>query len=284
MSPSKILPLQSPDRSVPAPGAGMHVAGSEPGFRDGRRNGVRRGAAHPRRRQRGDRVVGVHRRERHDHADRQEGRAGRSGRREPRRSHRQDGDARADQRARASRLPEGPRPTRARTSRARTSSTISTARSTTASRPCMSQGIETRRRHVPDSRRPGSRQGRRRAPARSPAAASARPRPDRAPPRTPASPTKSRRKPRRGRRSSELAAKKVNAIKIWVDDRGGRAPRLPPALFAGGDRRSAQARAQGQRARLLSPRRRRPGRGRHRQLRAPRARQGDGRRADRVRS
>jgi imidazolonepropionase-like amidohydrolase len=29
----------------------------------------------------------------------------------------------------------------------------------------------------------------------------------------------------------ELTAKKVNAIKVWVDDRGGRAPRLPPALF-----------------------------------------------------
>jgi imidazolonepropionase-like amidohydrolase len=29
----------------------------------------------------------------------------------------------------------------------------------------------------------------------------------------------------------ELAAKKVNAIKIWVDDRLGRAPRLSPALF-----------------------------------------------------
>jgi imidazolonepropionase-like amidohydrolase len=29
----------------------------------------------------------------------------------------------------------------------------------------------------------------------------------------------------------ELAAKKVNAVKIWVDDRGGRAPRLSPALF-----------------------------------------------------
>ena len=27
------------------------------------------------------------------------------------------------------------------------------------------------------------------------------------------------------------AARKVNAIKIWVDDRGGRAPRLPPALM-----------------------------------------------------
>ena len=29
----------------------------------------------------------------------------------------------------------------------------------------------------------------------------------------------------------ELAAKKVNAVKVWVDDRGGRAPRLSPALF-----------------------------------------------------
>jgi imidazolonepropionase-like amidohydrolase len=29
----------------------------------------------------------------------------------------------------------------------------------------------------------------------------------------------------------ELAARKVNAIKVWVDDRGGRAPRLSPALF-----------------------------------------------------
>ena len=29
----------------------------------------------------------------------------------------------------------------------------------------------------------------------------------------------------------ELAAKKVNAVKIWVDDRLGRAPRLSPALF-----------------------------------------------------
>ena len=29
----------------------------------------------------------------------------------------------------------------------------------------------------------------------------------------------------------ELAATKVDAIKIWVDDRGGRAPRLEPALF-----------------------------------------------------
>jgi imidazolonepropionase-like amidohydrolase len=29
----------------------------------------------------------------------------------------------------------------------------------------------------------------------------------------------------------ELAATRVDAIKIWVDDRGGRAPRLPPALF-----------------------------------------------------
>jgi imidazolonepropionase-like amidohydrolase len=30
----------------------------------------------------------------------------------------------------------------------------------------------------------------------------------------------------------ELAARKVNAVKIWVDDRGGRAPRLSPALFS----------------------------------------------------
>src|SRR5437667_161519 len=29
----------------------------------------------------------------------------------------------------------------------------------------------------------------------------------------------------------ELAAKKVNLIKIWVDDRNGRAPRLPPNLY-----------------------------------------------------
>ena len=29
----------------------------------------------------------------------------------------------------------------------------------------------------------------------------------------------------------ELAAKKVNLVKIWVDDRNGRAPRLSPALF-----------------------------------------------------
>jgi imidazolonepropionase-like amidohydrolase len=29
----------------------------------------------------------------------------------------------------------------------------------------------------------------------------------------------------------ELAATKVDAVKIWVDDRGGRAPRLAPALF-----------------------------------------------------
>jgi imidazolonepropionase-like amidohydrolase len=29
----------------------------------------------------------------------------------------------------------------------------------------------------------------------------------------------------------ELAARKVNLIKIWVDDRNGRAPRLPPDLF-----------------------------------------------------
>jgi imidazolonepropionase-like amidohydrolase len=32
----------------------------------------------------------------------------------------------------------------------------------------------------------------------------------------------------------EQAAKKVDAIKIWVDDRGGRAPRLSPALFKAG--------------------------------------------------
>src|SRR6185295_19024493 len=29
----------------------------------------------------------------------------------------------------------------------------------------------------------------------------------------------------------ELAAKKVNLVKIWVDDRNGRAPRLSPGLF-----------------------------------------------------
>ena len=29
----------------------------------------------------------------------------------------------------------------------------------------------------------------------------------------------------------ELAARKVNLVKIWVDDRNGRAPRLPPNLF-----------------------------------------------------
>jgi imidazolonepropionase-like amidohydrolase len=29
----------------------------------------------------------------------------------------------------------------------------------------------------------------------------------------------------------ELAARKVNLVKIWVDDRNGRAPRLPPPLF-----------------------------------------------------
>ena len=29
----------------------------------------------------------------------------------------------------------------------------------------------------------------------------------------------------------ELAARKVNLVKIWVDDRNGRAPRLPPGLF-----------------------------------------------------
>ena len=32
----------------------------------------------------------------------------------------------------------------------------------------------------------------------------------------------------------EQAAKKVNGIKIWVDDRGGRAPRLSTALFRAG--------------------------------------------------
>jgi imidazolonepropionase-like amidohydrolase len=29
----------------------------------------------------------------------------------------------------------------------------------------------------------------------------------------------------------ELAAKKVDLVKIWVDDRGGRAPRMPPAVY-----------------------------------------------------
>jgi imidazolonepropionase-like amidohydrolase len=29
----------------------------------------------------------------------------------------------------------------------------------------------------------------------------------------------------------ELAARKVDAVKIWVDDRNGRAPRMPPAVF-----------------------------------------------------
>ena len=37
-----------------------------------------------------------------------------------------------------------------------------------------------------------------------------------------------------GARCSEQAAKKVDGIKIWVDDRGGRAPRLSTALFRAG--------------------------------------------------
>ena len=41
----------------------------------------------------------------------------------------------------------------------------------------------------------------------------------------------------------EQAARKVDAIKIWVDDRGGRAPKLPDRVVARGDRGGPQARA-----------------------------------------
>ena len=42
---------------------------------------------------------------------------------------------------------------------------------------------------------------------------------------------KSQPKTRRRQAVRELAAKKVDLVKIWVDDRNGRAPRLAPNLF-----------------------------------------------------
>ena len=50
-------------------------------------------------------------------------------------------------------------------------------------------------------------------------------------PSTPAWPTRSRPKPNRARRLQELAARKVDIVKIWVDDRNGRAPKLRAPLY-----------------------------------------------------
>ena len=77
----------------------------------------------------------------------------------------------------------------------------------------------------------------------------------------------------------ELAARKVNLVKIWVDDRNGRAPRLSPESLQGDHRRGPQARPAGQRARVLLHRRRRARERGRRRARASRSRQGDGRRA-----
>ena len=79
----------------------------------------------------------------------------------------------------------------------------------------------------------------------------------------------------------ELAAKRVDVVKIWVDDRNGRAPRLPAEPVPRHHRRGTQARHEGQRPRLLLHRRGRPGRRRYRRPRASGPRQGDGRSAGR---
>ena len=85
--------------------------------------------------------------------------------------------------------------------------------------------------HLPDSRRSGGRPTRRRTPAALPAVASARRTPARAPRHTRASPTKSRPKTRTEGLCVSSRRRKWICVKIWVDDRNGRAPRLAPNLY-----------------------------------------------------
>ncbi len=77
----------------------------------------------------------------------------------------------------------------------------------------------------------------------------------------------------------ELAANQVDIVKIWVDDRNGRAPRLSPALYGAVIDAAHATQSARQRARVLSHRRRGTGGGRHRWTGAPGSRRRDERRA-----
>ena len=70
----------------------------------------------------------------------------------------------------------------------------------------------------------------------------------------------------------ELAAQKVDFVKIWVDDRNGKYKKLTPELYGADHRRGAQERAPRHGAHLHAPRTRRDCCGRPRRLRPRRAR------------
>jgi imidazolonepropionase-like amidohydrolase len=74
----------------------------------------------------------------------------------------------------------------------------------------------------------------------------------------------------------ELAAQKVDFLKIWVDDRNGRAPELSPTLYRAVIDEAHQPWHPRQRPRLLPRRRQGARRRRHRRLHAPGPRQGHG--------
>ena len=86
--------------------------------------------------------------------------------------------------------------------------------------------------------------------------------------------------PRRKARKAvqELAAQKVDIVKIWVDDRNGRYKKLTPELYGADHRRSAQERPPRHRAHLHARGRERTAARRGRRVRARRPRQGHGRR------
>ena len=134
----------------------------------------------------------------------------------------------------------------------------------------MSLGQDARRPAVPGSCRDASPAPPGSAP---PAAASRCPSPG-----APRSPTGSRRAAEARKAVQELAAQKVDIVKIWVDDRDGKYKKLTPELYGADHRRSAQARAPGDRAHLHARGRQGAAARRHRRVRARRARHGRRRR------
>ena len=75
--------------------------------------------------------------------------------------------------------------------------------------------------------------------------------------------------PEEGRKAvQENAAKKVDIIKIWVDDRDGKFPKLTPPLYSAVIDEAHKKQAARHRAHLLARGRQGPAEGRHRQLRA----------------
>ena len=77
----------------------------------------------------------------------------------------------------------------------------------------------------------------------------------------------------------ELAAHKVDIVKIWVDTRDGKYKKLTPEIYGADHRRGAQARAAGHRAHLRARGREGADSRRDRRVRARRARPGHRRRA-----